>query len=61
MRQLCTSISNQADPIFLDAFKGTFEYLGVKYGGHVHANCDNGYNPNEYIEDVNKFVELVKC
>ena len=57
---VCTSISSQADPAFLNAFKGTFDYLGMNYGGHVHANCDDGYLPEEYIEDVNKFVGLVK-
>ena len=57
---VCTSISSQADPTFLNAFKGTFEYLGMNYGGHVHANCENGYHPDGYIKDVNKFVELVK-
>ncbi len=56
-----TSISSEADQSFINAFRDTFEYLGMNYGGHVHANCENGYNPSEYIEDVNKFVKLVKC
>ncbi len=54
----CTSTSNKADRSFLNSFKDTFEYLGMNYGGHVHANCENGYNPSEYIEDVKKFVKL---
>lgn len=57
---VCTSISNEADQSFLNSFKNTFEYLGMNYGGHVHANCENGYTPNEYMEDVTKFVKLVK-
>jgi len=57
---VCTSTSNEVVPTFLNVFKETFEYLGMNYGGHVHANCGNGYTPNEYIEDVDKFVELVK-
>lgn len=57
---VCTSISNEADHSFLNSLKDTFEYLGMIYGGHVHANCANGYNPNEYKEDVNKFVQSVK-
>lgn len=57
---VCTSISNEADQSFLNAFKDTFEYLGMNYGGHVHANCENGYVPDDYMNDVSKFVELVK-
>ncbi len=58
---VCTSTSNEANQSFMNTFKDTFEYLGMNYGGHVHANCENGYSPNKYIEDVNKFVKLVKC
>jgi len=57
---VCTSISDEADQSFINAFKDTFEYLGMNYGGHVHANCENGYSPGSYIEDVDKFVKLVK-
>jgi len=58
---VCTSISSEADSSFLNSFKDTFEYLGMNYGGHVHANCENGYIPNEYVEDVTQFLNLVKC
>jgi len=58
---VCTSISSEADRSFLNSLKDTFEYLGMNYGGHVHANCENGYSPNEYKEDINKFVQSVKC
>jgi len=58
---VCTSVSNEAAPSFLNSFKDTFEYLDMNYGGHVHANCEKGYSPNEYIEDVSTFVKAVKC
>ena len=58
---VCTSISSAADRSFLNSFIDTFGYLGMNYGGHIHANCENGYHPDDYIEDVNKFVQLVKC
>ncbi|MCF6224795.1 MAG: NAD(P)H-dependent oxidoreductase [Xanthomonadales bacterium] len=57
---VCTSTSPQADPSFLTAFKNTFEYLGMNYAGHVHANCENGYKPEEYRDSVNNFVRLVE-
>ena len=58
---VCTSISSEADNSFLSSFKNTFEYLGMSYGGHVHANCENGYVPDGYLEDVARFLKLVKC
>ena len=57
---VCTSISSEADRSFINSFKDTFEYLGINYGGHIHANCENGYSPKEYREDVDKFVLLVE-
>jgi len=57
---VCTSISQDADSSFINGFKNTFKYLGMNYGGYVHANCENGYVPDDYMNDVSKFVELVK-
>lgn len=57
---VCTSISSEADPSFLNSFKDTFEYLGMNYGGYIHANCEDGYNPQLYQEDINKFLALIK-
>ncbi|WP_409526101.1 flavodoxin family protein [Nitrincola sp. MINF-07-Sa-05] len=58
---VCTSISEEADSSFINSFKDTFTYLGMKYGGHVHANCDGGYVPELYIEDVRRFVTIVNA
>ena len=57
---VCTSISDNADSSFINSFKSTFEYLGMNYGGHVHANCENGYNQVEYEEDVEKFIKSIQ-
>lgn len=58
---VCTSISGDADSSFLNSFKDTFRYLGMDYGGYVHANCENGYIPDNYQKDVSKFIESFKC
>jgi multimeric flavodoxin WrbA len=58
---VCTSVSSEADRSFLNSFKDTFEYLGMNYGGHIHANCENGYDPNSYKADVDMFIQSVKC
>ena len=57
---VCTSISNDADSSFLGSLRDTFVYLGMQYGGYVHANCENGYVRINYQQDVEKFVNFVK-
>jgi multimeric flavodoxin WrbA len=57
---VCTSISSDADSSFINSLKDTFEYLGMKYGGYVHANCENGYIQENYRQDVNSFLSSVK-
>lgn len=56
---VCTSISEEVDPPFIAALKDTVEYLGMTFGGYAHADCGQGYRPEQYQEDVDKFVELI--
>ena len=56
---VCTSSSEDADCWFLGAFKSTFDYLGMNYGGHLHANCAGGYDPEKCEQDVREFVSLI--
>jgi multimeric flavodoxin WrbA len=56
----CTSASAEADTAFLTTLQKTFGYLGMNYGGHVHANCAQGFMANEYREDVAQFIMQVK-
>lgn len=57
---VCTSICNDADSSFVSALKDTFEYLGMNYGGYIHANCKNGYNPTDYKKDVASFIGVIE-
>jgi multimeric flavodoxin WrbA len=57
---VCTSVYEEVAPPFIDALKQTFEYLGVEYGGHVHANCSKGYQAALYEADVASFVVLAR-
>jgi len=52
----CTSASDEADPTFLTTLQKTFSYLGMNYGGHVHANSAQGFMTNEYRKDVALFI-----
>lgn len=57
---VCTSISNDADSSFINSLKDTFCYLGMKYGGYVHANCEDGFVQDNYQQDVDRFVRSVQ-
>jgi len=58
---VCTSVEEEVSPTFLEAFVQTFDYLGMKYGGCVHANCIDGYVPAKYEDDVEAFTERVRA
>jgi len=57
---VCTSISEDVDPPFFEAFRDTFEYLGMEFGAFMHANCEDGYEPSKYEDDVKSFIKQVK-
>lgn len=57
---VCTSISSDADSSFINSLKDTFGYLGMKYGGYIHANCEEGYVQENYRQDVDRFVNAVR-
>ena len=57
---LCSSVSKEVSSSFISAFKDTFEYLGMFYGGCLHANCADGYQVENYTDDLNGFNALFK-
>lgn len=57
---VCSSISEEVSNSFISAFKDTFEYLGMFYGGCLHANCADGYQVEHYSDDLNGFRLLFK-
>ena len=57
---VCTSIYDEPPRSFVEAFKETFRYLGMDFGGHVHANCENGYVAERYEKEVRAFVHGVR-
>ncbi|MFT5674298.1 MAG: multimeric flavodoxin WrbA [Paraglaciecola sp.] len=52
-----TSISEKVDDSFMDSFINTFEYLGIEYGGFVHADCKNGFDSTSCENDIIDFVK----
>src|SRR5271165_6423572 len=56
---VCTSISDEPSAAFIDAFRETFDYLGMRFGGVAHVNCQDGYLPDTHDSEALKFAALV--
>ena len=57
---VCTSIYDNAPASFLNAFRDTFNYLGIQFGGVAHANCRDGYLPAKHDVDADLFSQLLR-
>ena len=57
---LCTSVSREVSPAFIAALEDTFNYLGMSYGGYLHAACSDNYNENDYKPDILNFSESLR-
>jgi multimeric flavodoxin WrbA len=53
---VCTSIAEEVDAAYINAYASTFNYLGMHFGGFVHANCRDGYKHEEYESDIEEFI-----
>lgn len=57
----CTSICEEASVEFMSAFTETFRYLGMPYGGAIHANCRDGYQPLLHDRQAVAFAAQVRA
>jgi multimeric flavodoxin WrbA len=57
---VCTSVCEEPSAAFTGAFLETFEYLGMHFGGVVHANCRDGYLPAVHDAEARTFANLVR-
>lgn len=57
---VCTSVGNEPSAAFVDAFRETFSYLGMHFGGMVHVNCQDGYMPAVHDSEALRFAALVR-
>ena len=57
---VCTSIHERVSTPFITSFKHTFRYLGMHYGGHLHVNCRDGFNPEAQERKVQRFVKQIE-
>jgi multimeric flavodoxin WrbA len=56
---VCTSIYEKAPPSFVDALTDTFAYLGIRFGGMLHANCRDGYSRTALKTEVTAFARVI--
>jgi multimeric flavodoxin WrbA len=57
---VCTSIYDEVPAPFLGAFRDTFDYLGMRFGGVAHVNCQNGHDPAAHEAAALAFVRLAR-
>ena len=56
---ICTSVYDTPCAPFIEAFRETFNYLGLRYGGCINANCKEGYKADRYAADIAAFTQLL--
>jgi NAD(P)H-dependent FMN reductase len=57
---VCTSISDQPSAAFMEAFGETFDYLGMRFGGMAHVNCQDGYVPAAHDPEALRFANRLR-
>jgi multimeric flavodoxin WrbA len=57
---LCSSLDSDPSPVFVSSWQETFAYLGMRYGGLLHADCTGGYAPERYEGDVAAFLRQLR-
>jgi multimeric flavodoxin WrbA len=56
---VCTSVYDEAPKPFVDAFRDTFDYLGMRFGGLAHVNCSSGYDPVHHDAVASDFARAL--
>lgn len=57
---VCTSIYDEAPASFVGAFRDNFAYYGMRFGGIVNANCEDGYDPSRHDGMALEFVRILR-
>ncbi len=57
---VCTSICDEPSVEFMGAFRETFNYIGMHFGGVVHVNCRDGYLPAVHDSEALRFAAVVR-
>jgi multimeric flavodoxin WrbA len=56
---VCTSVYDTVPAPFENAFRETFAYLGMRYGGLAHVNCRRGYDSAAAGPEVAGMLEKI--
>lgn len=55
-----TSVDDEPDAPFIEAFRATFNYLGMAYGGYINAKCVDDYVTDGHEDEIRAFVADVR-
>jgi len=58
---VCTSISAEPSGAFVQAFRDTFEYLGMREGGVLHVNCEDGFDARVHRREITDFAARLRA
>lgn len=56
----CTSIDADPSTAFVQAFRDTFDYLSMRFGGLAHVNCQDGYSPAAHDPQALEFARVIR-
>ncbi len=57
---LATSVHEALDHTFIEGFSKIFNYLGMNYGGHLHAICKDGFDPKKHEMEIFAFTDKLR-
>jgi multimeric flavodoxin WrbA len=57
---VCTSIGEEPAAEFIGAFRETFGYLGMHFGGVLHINCRDGYAASAHDPEALAFAARIE-
>jgi hypothetical protein len=59
MKHVLAHDQDEPSAEFMGTFRETFHYLGMHFGGVVHANCQDGYLPDAHDSEALKFAVIL--
>lgn len=57
---IATSVKQQLSQTYLQQWQQTLLYFGYTFGGYMHLNCNQGYNPQKAEQAISQFLSRLK-
>ena len=56
---VCTSVTEIVSEAYIGAFRETFEFLGMNFGGYLHCDCSDGFHPEHHKSEISAFTKNI--